>query len=296
MKLCVSSYSLTRWRRDNNKSLEDTLAWIAEQPGIKAVEFAGLDDQAKADPVGRARALKKRADELGLAVPSYCVGAELLVPADKQREVVKQLKQEVDVAAALGVRSMRHDVTRGFGDHTKSLGIPETFDAAVAHVAPAIREVSDYAKSKGIITSLENHGFYMQAAERVQKLIETVAHPNFRLTIDMGNFLCVNDDPVRAVERLAKYVVMAHVKDFHVKPKDRSPGTGWFNTPTDIALRGAICGHGAIDIPAQLRLLVKAGYDGYLSLEFEGMEEPASAVRHGLEYVKKQLDTIGAAA
>jgi sugar phosphate isomerase/epimerase len=106
----------------------------------------------------------------------------------------------------------------------------------------------------------------------------------------------VNDDPVRAVERLAKYVVMAHVKDFHVKPKDRSPGTGWFNTPTDIALRGAICGHGAIDIPAQLRLLTKAGYDGYLSLEFEGMEEPASAVKHGLDYVKKQLDAVGAAA
>ena len=71
------------------------------------------------------------------------------------------------------------------------------------------------------------------------------------------------------------------------------PPTGWFVTPTPLALRGAIPGHGVIDIPAQLRLLKKAQYDGYLSLEFEGMEEPSGALRLGLDYLRQQLEGAG---
>ncbi|MEO7158349.1 MAG: sugar phosphate isomerase/epimerase, partial [Vicinamibacterales bacterium] len=134
--------------------------------------------------------------------------------------------------------------------------------------------------------SLENHGFYMQASQRVEQLIKSVAHKNYGLTIDLGNFLCVNENPTDATRRLAKYVIMAHAKDFHMKPKTQMPPTGWFATPTDIALRGAIAGHGVLELPAALKLLKRAGYDGYLSLEFEGMEEPAKGITLGLEYLK----------
>ncbi len=127
----------------------------------------------------------------------------------------------------------------------------------------------------------------------MEKLLKTVNHPNFRLTLDMGNFLCVDDDPVAAVARLVKYAVMVHAKDFHVRPKAAMPPSGWFRTPRSIALRGAIVGHGAIDVPRQLRLITKAGYDGYLSLEFEGMEEPMQGIRLGLDFLRRELATIG---
>ena len=67
------------------------------------------------------------------------------------------------------------------------------------------------------------------------------------------------------------------------------PPEGWFETPTEIALRGAIVGHGVIDIPAQLKLLKEAGYDHYLSLEFEGIEEPTKAITMGLAYLRGML-------
>ena len=203
------------------------------------------------------------------------------MPARKQRQLVERLKRDIDVGAVLGVRTMRHDVTRGEG--------APVFAEAVRAVAPAIREVADYAAEKGIKTSLENHGFYMQASKRVEQLIKTVAHRNFGLTIDLGNFLCVNENPTDATRRLAKYVVMAHAKDFHVKLKKQMPPAGWFATPTPIALRGAIAGHGAMDLPAQLKLLKQAKYDGYLSLEFEGLEEPTMAVTLGLDHLRKIL-------
>lgn len=292
MKLAISTYSLARWRREQNKTLEQSLDQIAALD-VKAVEFAGLDDKATENPIGRARSLRRRCAKLGLAIPSYCIGAELLVPPDQQRQTIAQLKREVDIASELGCRSLRHDVTRGFGAYENFRG-PRTFAAALKVAVPAIREVADYAQRAGIKSSLENHGFYMQAAQRIETLLKAVDHPNFGLTLDMGNFLCVNDDPVKAVARLAKYAVIAHAKDFHVRPKKTLPLPGWFATPTSIALRGAMVGHGAIDVPRQLQLLKRAGYDGYLSLEFEGIEEPLYAVSVGIAFLREKLTAIKA--
>jgi sugar phosphate isomerase/epimerase len=209
----------------------------------------------------------------------------------KQKEEVARLKKEVDVAAALGAPSTRQDVTRGFPPDWQGA---TTFAAALKVIVPALREITEYAQEKGVITSLENHGFYMQDSTRVKKLLDAVNHPNYRLTMDMGNFLCVNENPVQAVQRLVDYAVIVHAKDFHVRPKKLTPPSGWFQTPTPIALRGAIVGHGEIDIPAQLRILKKAKYQGYLSLEFEGMEEPVKAVTLGLEYLTRELTAIKA--
>ncbi len=277
MKLAVSTYSLHRWRNENGKTLEQAVEWIADNAGVDGVEFTAIGDDGK-DLGRRAERYRSRCDKLGLRVVSYCVGAELLVPPNEQRAVVERLKREVDVAAILGAPSMRHDVTRGTG--------ATSFPATLKTVVPPICEVADYAATKGMKTSLENHGFYMQESTRVEKLIRAVDHGNYGLTIDLGNFLCVNEDCTNATRRLAKYAIMAHAKDFHVKPKKQIPPAGWFKTPTSIALRGAIAGHGVLNLPAQLRLLRRAGYDGYLSLEFEGIEESTSAVLLGLDYLR----------
>src|SRR5882757_6825432 len=147
MKLSVSTYSLSKWRQEQNKTLEDTIDWIA-QSGVPGIEFSGLDERAKTDPIGRATELRARAEKAGLKVVSYCVNAEFLVPKPKQKAQVETTRHHVDIAAALGVPSMRHDVTRGFGEHSKGVRIPKTFDAVLKYIVPAIREITEYAKSK----------------------------------------------------------------------------------------------------------------------------------------------------
>lgn len=293
MKLCVSTYSLWRWRSDFGKTLEDTIDFVADN-GAAAIEFSGLDDKAKDNPLKRAAELRNYATKRGLAVPSYCVGAELLVPADKQKETIAQVKRDIDIAAELGAKSMRHDVTRGWGDHSKGVPGKQNFNTALAYIVPAVREITEYGATKGVKTTLENHGFYMQASTRVEQLINMVDHPNYGLTIDMGNFLCANENPIDAVTTMVKYAFMAHVKDFHIKPKEQAPNVGWIHTPTSVAIRGAIVGHGNIDIPRQLRILKEAGYNWYLSLEFEGLEESSFGVKTGLEWLREQLKAIDA--
>ena len=204
MQLAISTYSLARWRRENHKTLEQSLDWIAST-GVPAVEFAGLDEKAAANPIRRATALRKCCEKVGLKIVSYCVPAELFVPPVERMAAVDKLKQHVDVAKALGVTWVRHDVTRGPAPRAKpSRKKQPTLDAVIAATVPSIIEVTEYAHSKGIRTSVENHGYYMQASVTVEKLLNAVGHKNFGLTLDMGNFMVVGEDPVLDAARFRR--------------------------------------------------------------------------------------------
>jgi sugar phosphate isomerase/epimerase len=288
MKLAISTYSLYRWRSENDKTIEDSIDVISTQ-NVVGVEFAGLDRLDADGTPKRAAVLRKYSEKKKLEIAGYCTSAELFVPPDKQKEAVERLKREVDVAQALGASKMRHDVTRGFGEWSRDIAGAKTLATVLKTVVPAIREIADYAAGRGVRTSLENHGFYLQTPERVEKLLKAVNHKNFGLTLDMGNFLCAQSDPVAAVKRLVRYAQTVHAKDFHVRDKRSMPPAGWFATPGPTALRGAIVGHGEIDIAAQIKLLRSKRYDGFLSLEFEGMEEPVQAIELGLNYLRGLL-------
>jgi len=287
MRIAISTYSLAKWRRREDKTLDDALQWLS-QHGPNCVEFTNQGDFDVDQPVALAESLAQRCRELGLTPVSYCTGAELLKSPSEQESEIEKQKQNIDVAAALGVPSMRHDITRGPAD-----GDERTFQDVLDIVCPAIRQIADFAQARGVKTSLENHGFYMQASRRVAQLIDSVDHPNFGLTLDLGNFLCVNEDPVQAVARLAGYAQMVHAKDFHIVDKQRQPLHGWITTPDDIAIRGAILGHGCVDLRAQFRLLREAGYDGVVSIEFEGLEDPPTALTYAQEELARILADAG---
>ena len=133
----------------------------------------------------------------------------------------------------------------------------------------------------------------MQGSERVQRLILAVDRENFRTTMDIGNFLCVDEDPVSAVKNNISFASMVHFKDFYIRDASRGMGDeGWFNSSHGNCLRGAIVGHGDIDIPAVLKVIKDFGYDGYISIEFEGMEDCETGSRIGMANVKRIWDEL----
>lgn len=102
----------------------------------------------------------------------------------------------------------------------------------VERLADGCRMVTEYAAQKGIRTMVENHGFFLQDADRVEKLINTVNHPNFGWLCDMGNFLCADEDPAKSCGKAAPYVFYVHAKDFIVKSgNEPNPGEGFFSFP-----------------------------------------------------------------
>ena len=52
-------------------------------------------------------------------------------------------------------------------------------------------------------------------------------------------------------------------------------------------LRGSIIGHGDVPVKQCVNALRRAGYDGYLMIEFEGMEDPITGISVGLKNLKR---------
>ena len=280
MKLGVSTYSLSRAIRAGEMTPMDAIGAIAEMGGEHA-EIVPIGFNLHENPE-LIEAIRGKAAEVGIELSGYAVGANFADLDDEafEREI-ERVKGEVDIARALGVKRMRHDVASSADRSMRN------FLAQLSRLAEACRRIADYAAPFGIVTSVENHGYFVQSSDRVQAVVDAVGRDNFRTTVDTGNFLCVDEDPVAAVRRNLPFASMVHLKDFYVRPASFGPCEGWFPTAGGCWLRGAIVGHGDIDVREVLRAIRQSGYDGFVSIEFEGMEDCRTGVRLGLEYARK---------
>lgn len=286
MQIGVSTYSFAQTRLDLASVVDHT-----QEMGFDTIEFfSGFPTPEAGQSCQEfAHAAREMCESRSLPISSYTVGADFLnVENGDWRAEVKRLHKEVDIARILGVPAMRHDVTRGFPAEQAR---PRGFADAVPVLAEACRAVTEYAASQGVKTMIENHGFFAQDSSRVEQLVNAVNHENFGVLLDIGNFLCVDEDPPSAVGRLLPYVFHVHAKDFHTKPGTAmNPGTGWFSSRAGNFLRGAIIGHGDVPLVQCIRLLHDYGYDGAVSIEFEGMEEPLQALGLGAANLRKAIE------
>ena len=285
MRIAVSSYSFSAYLGDGRLDIFGAIRKTAEL-GFEGIEFTGIDAPTKDDARARARKIRKAAGDAGLPIVCYAVSGNF-IRAEGWKFEAERIRFEVEQAAELGVPVMRHDAAYGFPDNWQG---ERTFEAALPQIADGCRAVTEYAATLGIKSTIENHGFLVQDSDRCEKLMKTVNHPNFGWLIDIGNFLCADEQPTGAVKRAAPYAFHCHAKDFHVKDSSAAdPGRGWFRSRGGNFLRGAIVGHGAVDVPACLAAIKQGGYDGWLSLEFEGIEDNMLALSIGLENLRKYL-------
>ncbi|NMA95848.1 MAG: sugar phosphate isomerase/epimerase [Clostridiales bacterium] len=284
MKIGVSSYS---YNKLNLNAIE--IVHKAKEMGIDYIEFSGLPNPPEnVNMIDYAKQVREECAKVGLTILNYPVGADFINRG--LEDEIERLKGEVDVAKALGSPMMRHDASAGYGKRDDGA---KGFDQALPVLIEGYTAVTEYAESLGIKTMVENHGYFCQDSDRIERLITGVGHPNFGLLLDIGNFLCVDEDPVKAVGRLLPYVFHVHAKDFHFKSGDTpNPGEGWFMTRGGNYIRGAIVGHGVVPVVQCLRLLDKSGYDGVISIEFEGIEDPIRGIRIGKENLENYIKMI----
>ena len=287
MKLGLSTYSVHRLLQSGEWTVLDAIDWTAENGG-EHVEIVPIGFTVRGYPE-LADAIRERAARRGLEVSNYAIGAQFLQPdeAALEREI-ERVMAEVEVANSLGAKLMRHDVA--------SLPPPEAtiarFDEAFPLLVQACALVADHAAQFGITTSVENHGYFIQASDRVHRLVDAVNRPNFRTTLDVGNFWCVDEEPAAAVRKNTAIASMVHLKDFYRRRPGPTVEKGFFSTAGGYRLRGAILGHGDLDLAAVVRELKTGGYDGYLSVEFEGMEPEREGAGIGLKNARLAWDEV----
>ena len=115
------------------------------------------------------------------------------------------------------------------------------------------------AEDAGVKMAVENHIDF--TGDEILQLLSEVDSPNFGLNFDTGNFLRLLDDPIKAMKKLAPYVMATHVKDL-MPDKNYSP-TDWY------FFAGVPVGEGLIDNQALAVLLQKAGFKGFLAVEVD---------------------------
>ena len=309
MKLGISSYSLNKRLRTEEMSLFDVIDWAKEHDcaHLELVPFSlpllKEDGTVDYDYVKRVR---DHAEKVGMPLSAFSLNACVIKPTvDERKRELDRIRMYMDMAHFLGIKKMRHDTCSG--QHPNGINTPEQFEKDFPVFVDAVRELADYAATLGMSTTLENHGLYVNGADRMVRLLNAVDRPNVGMTLDVGNFLCVDDRPEVAVAKCIKYADMIHLKDFYIRKKDRMlpqdgmytagakpakpyvmptpeefrkmpPSLGYVGTASGLNIvRGSILGQGDMDIWAILKTVKDAGYDKEVSIEFEGMEDCVAA-------------------
>ncbi len=283
MKVAVSSYSFGDYLAKDKMGIKGCMEWAKEQ-GFEGFELVQHNlERYDVDLNDIAECSKK----LDLPIVAYLVYKNFLMDGGRHFDkVVDSAIADVDKAAFVGSPMFRHDVVDGVP--RREMG--KSFDEIFNMLADGTRRITEYAASLGIRTSIENHGHFLNEAAIVERFINTVNHENFGVMLDMGNFLNVDEDPAYCVGKLARYATHAHGKDYHFKKGGvNDPGEGWHKTRGGNYLRGAILGHGDVNVPRALTTLKMHGYDGWISVEFEGIEENLKGIRISRDNIFRYL-------
>lgn len=288
MKTCVSSYSFSAYAKKTGATQKDLIK-KAKEIGFDAIEFTDLCPENGITKNQYAQELREESEKHSIAIANYTIGADFINCESLEQEITR-LCGQADIAKILGAKGMRHDATVGYKNGKEAF---KTFDNAIDILAQGCARVSEYAKTIGIATMVENHGYFCQESERVERLIGKVCNENFGWLLDIGNFLCADDEPTKATGRAAPFAKHVHVKDFHIKSgSEFNPGKGFFTTRGGNYLRGAILGQGNVAVYQCLKVIKNSGYDGYVSIEFEGIEDNIPALETSLENLKEMINSL----
>lgn len=126
-------------------------------------------------------------------------------------------------------------------------------------LAQIFRKAVPLAETYGIRMAVENHIDFN--GREMLWLIRSVDSPFFGINFDTGNFVRLLDDPVEAMDSLARYTYATHIKD--LKIQRGVPANEWY------FFSSAPVGDGAVDNAKLIEKLQRAGFDGVLAVEID---------------------------
>lgn len=267
----VSTYSFWQFRAEP-APIEQCIDSAAQMgfDGVEILQVQMMGDESN----GRLQKLKRQAHALGLALCGFSThqGFVSPEPAVRQENIDKTL-HSIDVAYRLGIPTMRVNTGRwgtskSFDELMENRGIEprlsgHTDEEAFGWVIESLEKCLPRAEECGVVLGLENHWGLGRTAAGVMRIVEAIDSPWLKTTLDTGNFL---EDPYQQMEQVASDACLVQAKTYY-------GGGKWYTLDIDYARVAEI--------------LRKVRYQGWISLEFEGKDDPANAVPRSLEMLKE---------
>lgn len=130
-------------------------------------------------------------------------------------------------------------------------------ERAMSRMIEGLSRIIPVARERGIDVYIENFSIPLLPYSTISDIERiTDALPEVKYTFDVGNFLCVGEDPFAAYARLRSRVSMFHLKNF--TPTEGAEG---FLCTDGRRLRGVAFDEGAFDMLAFLRGATTEGGD-----------------------------------
>ena len=272
-KIGVSSYSFWHFDENSKPSMSFCIENSARM-GFDGIEF--LLVQMSSVDNSHLQKLKKKAFHAGLDIMGLSTHQGFLNPSENYRnDNINKTIDQIEIAYKLGIPTMRINTGRW--------GTSESFDALMANkgieppisgytetdgfpwVIDSIEKCLPTAEKCGVVLGLENHWGLGISAKNVKKIIEEIDSPWLKATLDTGNFL---EDRDNQIKNLAPYACLVQAKTYY-------GGGVWYTLDIDYESIG--------------RVMRDNNYKGYISLEFEGNEDPMTAVPKSLEVLRKNF-------
>jgi sugar phosphate isomerase/epimerase len=209
--------------------------------------------------------LKRLAFSLGLDIYCLAIHQNFVRPSKEAREKeIRLTKRCLEIAYQLGAPSIRlnsgrWETIKNFDDLMANKGVEPPIEGYTEEdgfrwVVESMEECLPVAEDLGVVMALENHWGLTSTPEKTLKIVESVNSKWLRILMDTGNFL---EDTYNSLRKIAPYTILVHVKTYY-------GGGVWYELDLDYA--------------KILEILEEARYRGYLSIEFEGKEDPIVGV------------------
>lgn len=275
--IAVSTYSFWHFDADHVTKIEDCIRMAGEM-GFDAVEI--LEVQMHRRDNAYLQSLKRQAFTAGMDLCGMSTHQHFVSPdkEDRQKNIEKTVAS-IELAYRLGIPTIRVNTGRwrtskNFDELMANRGIEPTLpgytdEDAFPWVIESFEKCLPAAEKCGVVMGLENHWGLGLTPEGVLRIVDAIDSPWLQVTLDTGNFL---EDPYARLEQLASRAVFVQAKTYY-------GGGVWYTLDLDYRRIAAI--------------LHKVNYPGYISLEFEGKENPRTAVPKSLAMLRTAFATPG---
>ncbi|VTS04044.1 sugar phosphate isomerase/epimerase family protein [Tuwongella immobilis] len=270
-RLGISTYSFWQFRNAALRSVGDCIERAARL-GFDGVEI--LHRQMEDESPAALQKLKRLAFVNGIDLMGFSTHQGFLSPdpAIRQKNIDHTIRC-IEMAYAMGIPTMRVNTgtwgtSKNFDDLMKNRGIepPQkgyTDEQGFGWVIDSFGPCLKVAEKCGVLLGLENHWGLGRTPEGVLRVVDAIRSPWLQVTLDTGNFL---EDPYDRLAQLAPKAVLVQAKTYY-------GGGLWYQLD--------------LDYPRIAKMLHSHGYRGYVSLEFEGKEDPLTAIPKSLALLQK---------
>ena len=256
----------------------------AAKIGYDAVEIYTRFHLEETATPAEAAEIKAMAADNGVAISLVYtgIGGAILSGEEQRAKDLATAERFLDLGDALGCNMVK------VGAGRRADGVYDEGEART--IADWLAAVCDKAAAHDARILAELHrGQYFETVDMARRMIDLIDRSNFGVIHDAGNLhICGSIYREDSVDVLGDRIFHVHVKDMVKLPDDSKEGNLY---PAGRFTR-ALLNEGNVDYLALLRGLAKIDFQGYLSCEASGGDDPVSVAKHEMAEMKRLFAQI----